>query len=53
MSQQVFPGSSDESCDSLRLVYMEKQNWTDTDRIDDDIVAIIVYLLDYKCITPN
>ena len=47
-----IPEKSNEIYDRLCLIMEEKQAEKDTTRFDDDIVAIIDELLEYKCINP-
>ena len=42
-----------EICDKLRLLLQEKQTGNNSDIINQEIVAIIDKLLEYKCITAT
>ena len=43
----------DELCDRLRLMLQQKHAGNNSDLINDEIVAIIDKLLEYKCITKK
>ena len=43
----------DELCDSLRLLLQEKHAGNNSDIINDEIVAIVDKLLEYKCISKK
>ena len=40
-------------CDRLQLMIQEKQGGNDTNRFDDEIVAITVEFSEYKCNIPT
>ena len=46
-----FSEIPDDLCDRKRLSFQERQGGNDTNRFDDEIVAIIDKLLEYKCTT--
>ena len=48
-----FSENPEELCDRLCLIIQEKQTESDTNIIDDEIVAIFDKLFDYKRITPT
>ena len=43
----------DELCDRLKLLLQEKQAGNNSDLINDEIVAIVDKLLEYKCISKK
>ena len=54
VSKTIFLSSDpDELCDRLRLLLQEKHAGNNSDIINDEIVAIIDKLLEYKCITKK
>ena len=51
ISKTIFLSSDpDELCDRLKLLLQEKQAGNNSDIINDEIVAIVDKLLEYKCI---
>ena len=54
VSETIFLSSNpNELCDRLKLLLEEKHAGNNSDIINDEIVAIIDKLLEYKCITKN
>ena len=54
VSQTMFLSSdSDELCDRIKLLLQEKHAGNNSDIINDEIVAIVDKLLEYKCITKK
>ena len=54
VSKTIFLSSDPyELCDRLKLLLEEKHAGNDSDIINDEIVAIIDKLLEYKCITKK
>ena len=54
VSKTIFLSSDpDELCDRLKLLLQEKQAGNNSDIINDEIVAIVDKLLEYKCISKN
>ena len=54
VSNTIFLSSDpDELCDRLKLLLQEKQAGNDSDIINDEIVAIVDKLLEYKCISKK
>ena len=52
VSKTIFLSSDpDELCDRLKLLLQEKHAGNNSDIINDEIVAIVDKLLEYKCIT--
>ena len=52
--QTIFlPKNSDELCDRLKLLLQEKRGGNNSNIINQEIVAIIDKLLEYKSITPS
>ena len=45
--------NADELCDRLRLLLQEKQAGNNSDIIDQEIIAIVDKLLEYKCISKK
>ena len=43
----------DELCDRLKLLLQKKHGGNNSDLIDDEIVAIVDKLFDYKCISKK
>ena len=43
----------DELCDRLKLILQEKHGGNNSDLIDDEIIAIVDKLLEYKCISKK
>ena len=53
-SKTIFlPSDPDELCDRLKLLLQEKHAGNNSDLINDEIVAIVDKLLEYKCITEK
>ena len=51
VSKTIFLSSdANELCDRLKLLLQEKQAGNNSDKINDEIIAIIDKLLEYKCI---
>ena len=54
VSKTIFLSSNpNELCDRLKLLLEEKHAGNNSDRINDEIVAIIDKFLEYKCITKK
>ena len=54
VSKTIFLSSDpDELCNKLKLLLQEKHAGNNSDVINEEIVAIIDKLLDYKCITKK
>ena len=54
VSKTIFLSSDpDELCDRLKLLLQEKHAGNNSDIINDEIVAIVDNLLEYKCITKK
>ena len=54
ITKTIFLSSDpDELCDRLKLLLQEKQAGNNSDIINDEIVAIVDKLLEYKCITKK
>ena len=54
VSKTVFLSSDpDELCNRLKLLLQEKYAGNNSDRINDEIVAIVDKLLEYKCISKK
>ena len=54
ISKIIFLSSDpDELCNRLKLLLQEKQAGNNSDIINDEIVAIVDKLLEYKCISKN
>ena len=54
VSKTIFLSSDpDELCNRLKLLLQEKHAGNNSDIIDDEIVAIIDKLLEYKCISKK
>ena len=52
VSKTIFLSSDpNELCDRLKLLLQEKQAGNNSDIINDEIIAIIDKLLEYKCIS--
>ena len=52
ISKTIFlPSDPDELCDRLKLLLQEKDGGNNSDLINDEIVAIVDKLLEYKCIS--
>ena len=53
-SKTIFLSSDpNELCDRLKLLLQEKHGGNNSDIINDEIVAIIDKLLEYKCISKK
>ena len=48
-----LPSDPDELCDRLKLLLQEKHAGNNSDLINDEIVAIVDKLSEYKCITKK
>ena len=53
ISTIFLPSDPNELCDRLRLLLQEKQAGNKSDLINDAIVAIVDYLLEYKFISEK
>ena len=54
VSKTIFLSSDpDELCDRLKLLLQEKQAGNNSDIINNEIVAIVDKLLEYKCISKK
>ena len=54
VSKTIFLSSDpNELCDRLKLLLQEKHAGNNSDIINDEIVALIDKLLEYKCITKK
>ena len=54
VSKTIFlPSDADELCDRLKLLLQEKHAGNNSDIIDQEIVAIVDKLLEYKCISKK
>ena len=54
VSKPIFLSSdSDELCDRTKLLLREKHGGNNSDLINDEIVAIVDKLLEYKCISKK
>ena len=54
VSQTVFLSTDpDELCNRLKTILQEKHAGNNTDKINDEIVAIVDKLLEYKCISKK
>ena len=54
VSKKIFLSSDpDELCDRLKLLLQEKHAGNNSDLINDEIVAIVDKLLEYKCISKK
>ena len=54
VSKTLFlPSDPDELCNRLKLLFQEKHAGNNSDIIDDEIIAIIDKLLEYKCISKK
>ena len=49
----ILSSDPNELCDRLRLLLQEKQAGKNSDIINDEIVAIVDKLLEYKCISKK
>ena len=54
VSKTIFLSSDpNELCDRLKLLLQEKQTGNNSDIINEEIVAIVDKLLEYKCISKK
>ena len=54
VSKTIFLSSdTDELCDRLKLLLQEKQAGNNSDIINEEIIAIVDKLLEYKCISKK
>ena len=54
VSKTIFLSSNpNELCDRLKLLFQEKHAGNNSDKINDEIVAIVDKLLEYKCISKK
>ena len=54
VSKTIFLSSDpDKICDRMKLLLQEKQAGNNSDRTNDEIVAIVDKLLEYKCISKK
>ena len=54
ISKTIFLSSDpDELCDRLKLILQEKQAGKNSDIVNQEIVAIVDNLLEYKCISTK
>ena len=54
ISKTIFLSSdANELCDRLKLLLQEKNDGNNSDTINDEFVAIVDKLLEYKCISKN
>ena len=54
VSKAIFLSSDpDELCNRLKLLLQQKQAGNNSDIINDEIIAIVDKLLEYKCITKK
>ena len=49
----ILSSDPDELCDRLKLILQEKHGGNNSDLINEEIVAIVDKLLEYKCITKK
>ena len=49
----ILSSDPNEFCDRLRLLLQEKHAGNNSNLIDEEIVAIVDKLLEYKCITKK
>ena len=49
----ILSSDPDELCDRLKLLLQEKHAGNNSDMINDEIVAIVDKLLEYKCINKK
>ena len=49
----ILSSDPNESCDRLRLLLQEKHAGNNSDLINDEIIAIVDKLLEYKCISKK
>ena len=54
VSKTLFSSSDpDELCDRLKLLLQEKHAGNNSDTINEEIIAIVCKLLEYKCISKK
>ena len=54
ISKAIFSSSDPvELCDRLQLLLQEKQAGNNSDRVNDEIVALVDKLLEYKCLSKK
>ena len=51
ISTNILPSDPNELCDRMKLILQERKAGNKSDIINDDIVAIVDKLLEYKCIS--
>ena len=49
----VLSSDPDERCDRLKLLLQEKHAGNNSDIINDEVVALVDKLLEYKCISKK
>ena len=49
----ILPSDPNEFCDRLKLLLQEKHGGINSNLIDEEIVAIVDKLLEYKCISKK
>ena len=49
----ILSSNTNELCDRLKLLLQEKQAGSNSDIINDEIVAIVDKMLKYKCISKK
>ena len=49
----ILSSDPNELCDRLKLLLQEKNGGNNSDKINDEIVAIVDKLLEYKCISKK
>ena len=53
ISKTILSSDPNELCDRLKLLLQEKHGGNNSNLIDEEIVAIIDKLLEYKCISKK
>ena len=53
ISTNFLPSDSDKLCDRLKLLLQEKQTGSNSDKINEEIVAILDKLLEYENISEK
>ena len=53
ISTTFLPSDPDDLCNGLKLILQEKQAGNNSDIINDEIVAKVDKLLEYKCISKK
>ena len=54
VSKTIFlPSNGDGLCDRLKLLLQEKHGGNNSNKIDDETVAIVYKILQYKCISKK